>query len=73
MEIGKPTKHEGHVGRPNKYREAYDKAKALKNGDWLPVKFDTEKEAHNFWAAARQQAMHVSKRQLTVWIRPKTL
>lgn len=50
MKIGEPVKEMpgSHLGRKSKYGDVYRSLDALVNGDWLPVEFDSEREARTF-------------------------
>lgn len=77
MKIGKPvvqvpSKHDGRDD--GKYAEIYKTLDKLGNGQWLPVSFETTKEAYNFRVAIdthRTRLMEGKQRKCTVYVRNK--
>jgi hypothetical protein len=76
MKIGKPiTTVPRTGGNPRdwgKYRNIYLALDKLKDGVWLPVQFNTAREAYNFRVAVethRTRSMEAKQRESTVYVR----
>lgn len=75
MKIGEPVDSvpSKNAGRDSgKYAEIYKVVDGLKRGQWLPITFDTAKEAYNFRVAIethRTRDMLGKQRKSTVYIR----
>lgn len=67
-----PSKNAGRDD--GKYREVYKQVDKLTKGQWLPVEFDTTKEAYNFRVAVethRTRLMDGKQRKCVVYVRNK--
>lgn len=77
MKVGKPVDSvpSKNAGRDDgKYKEVYKAVDQLRNGQWLPVSFETTKEAYNFRVAIethRTRNMEGKQRKSVVYVRNK--
>jgi hypothetical protein len=77
MKIGKPVGEvpANHPGRDGgKYAQIYQAVDKLSDGDWLPVTFDSSREAYNFRVAIethRTRLLQGKQRGQVVYVRKK--
>ena len=77
MKLGKPVDHvpSKHASRDDgKYADVYRALDKLGDNQWLPVSFDTVKEAYNFRVAIethRTRLMDGKQRKCVVYVRNK--
>lgn len=77
MKVGKPVDSvpSKNAGRDDgKYAKVYRTVDSLRDGQWLPVSFETTKEAYNFRVAIdthRTRLMEGKQRKCTVYVRNK--
>jgi hypothetical protein len=77
MKLGKPVDQvpANRLSRNNgKYAEIYRAVDSLKRGEWLPITFDSSREAYNFRCAIethRTRSMEGKQRKSVVYVRNK--
>lgn len=74
MKLGTPTTNlPPHSSKERgKYAKIYEAIRALRGNNWLPVLFDSDKDAYNFRVAAtqhRREKLEVRLRGSSVYVR----